>query len=272
VGKSTLANALVGEKIAITSAKPETTRRQIRGIVHRENCQVVLVDTPGLHRPRTPLGERLDQMVHEALADVDVAMVCLPADQSFGPGDRFLLEALPAGLKRIAVVTKIDKINRSALAGKLVGVDELADWEAVVPVSARDGSGVAELTKVLTGTMPPGPPWYQPEVTTDEPVTQRVAELIREAALDGTRQELPHSLAVVVEEAEPPDIYASLYVERDSQKGIVIGAGGKRLKQTVAVAKAQIEQLLGTKVKLTIHVKVAKDWQRDPKALDRLGF
>ncbi|MDR1189195.1 MAG: GTPase Era [Bifidobacteriaceae bacterium] len=279
VGKSTLTNALVGEKVAITSNRPETTRRQIRGIVHRDGYQVVLVDTPGLHRPRTLLGERLNDMVRESLADVDLVVVCLPADQAIGPGDRFLLNALPSRLAKAAAVTKTDRVQRPALMEKLAEVDALADWRAVVPVAAGgrhtgsdNGPGVEELRAVLGAALPMGPPWYPPTETTDEPTEVRIAELVREAVLEQVRDELPHSVAVLVDEFELPKIHISLYVERDSQKGIVIGRRGARLKAVGSAARPQIEALVGRKVFLEIHVKVAKEWQRDPKALGRLGF
>lgn len=272
VGKSTLVNALVGEKVAITSARPETTRHQIRGIFEGPGWQVVLVDTPGLHRPRTPLGERLNALVRGALADVDAVLVGLPADQAIGPGDRFLLGALPAHLPRVAVLTKIDLVKRPQVAAKLVEVDALAEWAALVPVSARRGDGIGQLGQVLGGLMPAGPRWYPDGQATDEPVERRVAELVREAALAKAREELPHSIAAQVEEFAPPRIRVSLYVERDSQKGIVIGAKGARLKEIGMAARRQIEALLGRHVRLEIHVKVAKGWQRDPKALNRLGF
>ncbi|MDR1392483.1 MAG: GTPase Era [Bifidobacteriaceae bacterium] len=272
VGKSTLANALVGQKVAITSAKPETTRRQIRGIVNRENYQVVLVDTPGLHRPRTLLGERLNDLVRDALADVDAALVCLPADQAVGPGDKFLLGCLPDGLPRVAAVTKIDRVKRPAVAEKLTQLDELADWSALVPVSAKAADGIGRLETVLADLMPPGPRWYQDGEVTDEPLAMRIAELVREAALQDVRQELPHSVAVVVDELELPRIRVSLFVERDSQKGIIIGVKGARLRRIGVAARSQIETLVGRKIFLEIHVKVAKEWQRDPKALAKLGF
>ncbi|MDR1823816.1 MAG: GTPase Era [Bifidobacteriaceae bacterium] len=275
VGKSTLTNALVGQKVAITSPKPETTRHSIRGIVERDGFQVVLVDTPGLHRPRTLLGQRLNDLVHEALADVDAVAVCLPADQAIGPGDRFLANALPDGVARVAVVTKADAVSRAGLVEKLVAVDGEAEWSAVVPVSAIGGpgaTGVEELAQVLGGLMPPGPRWYPEGEATDEPLEVRIAELIREAALADVRDELPHSVAVLVDEMDGPRIRASVYVERDSQKGIIIGKGGQHLKAIGSRARPQIEALVGGKVFLELHVKVAREWQRDPKALGRLGF
>jgi GTP-binding protein Era len=287
VGKSTLVNALVGEKVAITSPTPETTRRQIRGIYEAAGCQVVLVDTPGLHRPRTLLGERLNGLVKDALSGVDAVLVCLPANQAVGPGDRFLLAALPPGLPKVAAVTKIDLVKRAQIAAKLVELDGLADWTALVPVSAKGAldrpaadrpgagggpDGIVQLGLVLGGLMPTGPRWYPSGQATDEPTERRVAELVREAALAEAREELPHSIAAQVDEFDLPRIHVSLYVERDSQKGIVIGARGARLKQIGTVARRGIEALVGRKVHLELHVKVAKEWQRDPRALNRLGF
>ncbi|MDR3106747.1 MAG: GTPase Era [Bifidobacteriaceae bacterium] len=274
-GKSTLTNALVGEKVAITSSKPETTRRQIKGIIDRDDYQVVLVDTPGLHRPRTLLGERLNDLIREALTDVDLVVVCLPADQPIGPGDRFLLSLLPRSLAKAAAVTKTDKVRREALVAKLVEIDQLAEWRAIVPVSARagpTGPGVDELRAVLGAAMEPGPRWYPPGEKSDQPLEVRIAELVREATLEQVRDELPHSVAVIVDEIALPKIHISLYVERDSQKGIVIGRRGAGLKDIGSRARAPIEALTGSKVYLEIQVKVAKEWQRDPKALRKLGF
>lgn len=284
-GKSTLINALVGEKIAITANQPETTRKVIRGIVSRELGQLVLVDTPGLHRPRTLLGQRLNDLVSEALSDVDAVALCLPADEKIGPGDRFLLEKV-SGMKApiFAVVTKSDKISREVLAKKLFEVGQLADFAQIVPVSAAQHQQIDLLTELLLGQMPFSPPLYPQSATTDESEESRMAELIREAALDGVRAELPHSIAVVIEDVEerirkrgdhrPPivDVRATIYVERDSQKGIVIGKGGARMKTVGARARAGIEELIGRKVFLDMRVKVAKDWQKDPKFLARLGF
>ncbi|MCB2175538.1 MAG: GTPase Era [Actinomycetales bacterium] len=285
-GKSTLTNALVGEKVAITSGRPQTTRHVIRGIVHREDAQVVLVDTPGLHRPRTLLGQRLNDLVMATLGEVDAVVFCLPADQKVGPGDRFIAEAL-AGLGAatpvIAVVTKADLASRARLAEHLTAVAGLGDWAEIVPVSAVDGFQVDTLVDVLVRHLPEGPALYPAGELTDEPESVMVAELVREAALEGVRDELPHSLAVVVEEiveregrddGQPPllDVRVNLFVERESQKGIVIGRGGARLREVGTTARREIEALLGSRVHLDLHVKVAKDWQRDPKQLGRLGF
>lgn len=280
-GKSTLTNALVGTKVAITSSRPQTTRHTVRGIVHRPDAQLVLVDTPGLHRPRTLLGRRLNELVVDTLAEVDVIGFCLPADQRVGPGDRFIADQLAGirGTPVVAVVTKSDTVDRARLAEHLVAVSGLGDWADVVPVSAVDGYQVDVLADVLVSHLPEGPPLYPAGELTDEPEAVMVAELIREAALEGVRDELPHSLAVVVEEMTPRegredllDVHAWLYVERDSQKGIVIGRGGARLREVGTRSRHQIEALLGTRVHLDLRVKVAKDWQRDPKQLGRLGF
>ncbi|MBK8469187.1 MAG: GTPase Era [Actinomycetales bacterium] len=287
-GKSTLTNALVGHKVAITSSKPQTTRHTIRGISTAPDSQLVLVDTPGLHRPRTLLGQRLNDRVREALLDVDVVGFCLPADQRVGPGDQFIAAELTE-LRRVkrkpvvAIATKSDLVSRDRLLQHLVAIDELGEWDAIIPCSGTRGDQVQEVRSVLVGLLPPSPPLYPEQVLTDEPNNVMIAELVREAALEGVRDELPHSLAVVVEEIvrreqEQPgagpmlDVRVSVYVERDSQKAIIIGRGGSRLREVGSTARGAIEELLGSRVFLDLHVKVAKDWQRDPKALGRLGF
>jgi GTPase len=279
VGKSTLMNALVGQKVAITSPKPQTTRRAIRGIVTRPDGQLVVVDTPGMHRPRTLLGERLNDVVAATLADVDVVGFCVPAGEPIGPGDRFLharlAEEAPRA-KRIAIVTKVDSVPRDRVGEQLLAVDALGDWASVIPVSAKDGIQLDVLVAEALALMPEGPALYPDEAVTDESLEQRVAELIREAALEGAREELPHSLAVTVDDIDAEDgltrIYANVWVERDSQRIIMIGRAGARLKDVGTAARAQIEPLVGGKVFLSLHVKVAKEWQRDPKQLGRLGF
>ena len=285
-GKSTLTNALVGTKVAITSSRPQTTRHTIRGIVHRENFQIILVDTPGLHRPRTLLGQRLNDLVKDTYSEVDVIGLCLPADEKIGPGDRWICEQIRTvapNTTLIAIVTKIDKVPKDRLAAQLMAVSELVGPDTeIVPVSATTGEQLDVLTDVLAGQLPPGPAFYADGELTDEPEEVLMAELIREAALEGVRDELPHSLAVVIEEVSPRagrddlnplvDVRANLYVERDSQKGIVIGKGGARLREVGTAARTQIEKLLGTKVYLDLRVKIAKNWQRDPKQLGRLGF
>jgi GTP-binding protein Era len=288
-GKSTLTNALVGQKIVITSDKPQTTRTVVRGIVHRRDAQLILVDTPGLHRPRTLLGERLNDLVRTTWAEVDVVAVCFPANERIGPGDRFIVSEL-AKVRRtpkVAVATKTDLASPERIGEHLLDIAELGrgtgtDWQEIVPVSAVSGDQVGLLADLLVGLMPEGPPLYPEGDLTDAPEEILAAELIREAALEGVRDELPHSIAVVVEEmglrADRPvdkpllDISATLYVERSSQKGIVIGHRGVRLRQVGTHARQQIEALLGTPVFLDLHVKIAKDWQRDPKQLRKLGF
>ena len=289
-GKSTLTNALVGQKIAIASDKPQTTRHVVRGIISRPDGQLILIDTPGLHRPRTLLGERLNDVVRETWSEVDVVGVCLPADQRIGPGDTYLLEQLAALHRRptlVAIATKTDAVAGERLREHLLSIQAVEEklgisWAHIFPVSARTGDQVGALADMLLGMMPPGPMYYPADEFTDEPEEQLVAELIREAVLAGVRDELPHSIAVVVDEmtmradrpADRPllDIYASMIVERDSQKGIVIGHKGERLRDVGIAARRQISHLLGVPVHLDLKVKVMKDWQRDPKYLNRLGF
>jgi GTPase len=286
-GKSTLTNALVGSKVAITSSRPQTTRHTIRGIVHRENFQIILVDTPGLHRPRTLLGQRLNDLVRDTYAQVDAIGLCIPADEATGPGDRWIVDqirSITPTTTLVVVVTKIDKVAKVKLAAQLAAVGELigiADGRQaeVVPVSAVTGEQIDVLIDVLAAALPPGPAFYPDGELTDEPEEVLMAEFIREAALEGVRDELPHSLAVVIDEVSPRegrddliDVHAVLYVERSSQKGIVIGKGGARLREVGTAARSQIEKLLGTKIYLDLRVKVAKNWQRDPKQLGRLGF
>jgi GTP-binding protein Era len=276
-GKSTLTNAIIGQKIAITSSKPQTTRHVIRGVLHRDDAQLVLVDTPGLHRPRTLLGERLNDLVREAWSEVDVIGVCFPADEPVGAGDRFIsgeLRELKATI--FAVVTKVDLVGPQALAKHLLAVSELYDFAEIVPVSAVSGHQVQNLVDVMIKYLPESPQLYPDDVLTDEPEQVLIAELIREAALEGVRDELPHSIAVLVEEMQVEGrltkIFADLYVERDSQKSIVIGTRGARLKEVGTKARAEIEQLIGGRVYLDLHVRVAKEWQRDPRQLRKLGF
>jgi len=295
-GKSTLTNALVGSKIAIASSKPQTTRHAIRGIVHREDAQLVLIDTPGLHRPRTLLGERLNDLVRATWTEVDVIGVCLPSDQKIGPGDTYLvgeIAKLPKKPVLVAVATKSDLVSPTRMAEHLMAIAALEEklgitWAHIVPVSAVHGTTgggddqLDELADALVSLLPEGPPLYPDGEITDEPEATLVAELIREVALEGVRDELPHSITVVVEEMnlregrphDRPllDVYASMIVERDSQKGIIIGHRGSRLRDLGIAARSQIETLLGTPVHLDLRVKVLKEWQRDAKHLNRLGF
>jgi GTP-binding protein Era len=276
-GKSTLTNAIIGQKIAITSSKPQTTRHVIRGVLHRPDAQLVLVDTPGLHRPRTLLGERLNDLVRATWSEVDVVGLCLPADQPVGRGDRFISGEI-ARLRAtvVAVVTKTDLVDRSRLAAQLAAVGELGEFAEVVPVSAVTGDQLATLVEVMISYLPVSPPLYPHHLLTEEPEQVLVAELVREAALEGVRDELPHSIAVVVEEMQRDRdltrVFADLYVERPSQKAIVIGHRGSRLRDVGTRARARLEELLGTRVYLDLHVRVAKNWQRDPRQLRKLGF
>jgi GTP-binding protein Era len=281
-GKSTLANAIVGSKIAITSSQPQTTRHVVRGVLHRPDSQLILVDTPGMHKPRTLLGQRLNDLVRQTWSEVDVIGLCIPADEDVGRGDRFIAEQV-SRLKAtvIAVVTKTDLVSKQRLAEQLLAVSGLGDFAEVVPVSAVTGEQVELLVDVMSRYLPESPQLYPDDMITDEPEQVMVAELIREAALEGVRDELPHSIAVVVEEMQrrPPEegspltrIFADVYVERSSQKAIVIGHRGSRLKEVGAAARKQIEELLGTRVYLDLHVRVAKEWQRDPRQLRKLGF
>ena len=304
VGKSTLMNALVGEKVAITSDKPQTTRRAVRGIVNRARGQLVVVDTPGMHRPRTLLGRRLNDVVRDTLADVDVVAFCVPADEEIGPGDRFIAAELD-GLRTnaVAVVTKSEIVSRRRVAEQLVALDAMRNWDAIVPVSAVDAIGLDALVDELIGLMPPSPPLYPHDIVTEQRLLDRIAELVREAALEGVHDELPHSIAVVVDEAhlervdgdgaaiETPFVDSmlggaaagedpgetlrctvSLYVERESQKAIVIGKGASRIRNVRLHAQREAKRIAGRTVRLDIQVKVAKDWQRDPRLLGRLGF
>lgn len=286
-GKSTLTNALVGTKVAITSDKPQTTRHTIRGIRTTDETQLILVDTPGLHRPRSLLGQRLNDLVRETLLSVDVIGFCLPSDQRVGPGDTYIAEDL-VELQRVrkvpvvAIATKSDKVSRDRLAEHLMAIDALGDWAAIIPCSATGGEQVEQVGDLLASYLPSSPPLYPQDQLTDEPTTVMIAELVREAALEGVRDELPHSLAVQVEEIVPradrpehdplSDVRVNVYVERPSQKAIIIGRGGSRLREVGTIARQGIQELLGHKIYLDLHVKVAKDWQRDPKQLDRLGF
>lgn len=282
VGKSTLMNALVGEKIAITSPKPQTTRRAVRGIVHRDAGQLIIVDTPGMHRPRTLLGERLNDLVASTLSDVDVIGFCIPAGEAIGPGDKFIAEQLNDAprAKKIALVTKAETVSKAELGDQLLAVSLIRDdWDAIIPVSAVDGIHLETLVTEMLALMPVSEPLYPADMITEESFEQRAAELVREAALDGVRDELPHSIAVTIEdiveredEQNTREVYANLIVERESQKGIVIGHSGTRLKSVRERAQREIQAISEGRIILSLRVKVAKEWQRDPKQLGRLGF
>ncbi|MGL5406357.1 MAG: GTPase Era [Propionibacteriaceae bacterium] len=289
-GKSTLTNAIIGQKIAIASSKPQTTRHAVRGILSRPGSQLVLIDTPGLHRPRTLLGERLNDVVRDTWTEVDVVGVCFPSDQRIGPGDTYLVQQIADLPKRptlVALATKTDLISKERLAQHLLAINELQEelgirWETIIPVSAVTDDQVDIVVAEITKLLPVGPPLYPDETITDEPDDIRISELIREAALEDVRDELPHSIAVMVDEmrlredrpADKPlmDIFATIVVERSSQKGIIIGHKGGRLKEIGASAREEIKQIVGMPVYLSLHVKVLKEWQRDAKQLNKLGF
>lgn len=282
-GKSTLTNALVGEKIAITANQPETTRHPVRGIVHREDAQVIVVDTPGLHRPRTLLGERLNEVVRETYSDMDVIAVTVPADEKIGPGDRWIVDAVrrfAPSTPLLGIVTKVDKASRDAVAAQLLALHELLGGNAeVVPVSAVTGEQRDVLLDVVVSMLPEGPKFYPDDHRTDDDTSTRIAEIIREAALEGLKNELPHSVAVEVDEIVPDEqrpgvrnVHAVMYVERPGQKQILMGKDGRRMGRIVYRARPQIMELLGGNIYLDIRLKVLKNWQQDPKQLGRLGF
>lgn len=282
-GKSTLTNALVGEKIAITADQPETTRHVVNGVVHREDAQVIVVDTPGLHKPRKLIGERLNDMVQEAYTDVDLIALAIPADEKIGPGDRWILEQVRTQAPKtrlMGIVTKTDKVSRDQVAGQLMALHDLLGPEAeLVPVSAKSAENIDTLIDVIVGQLPEGPKYYPAGHITDDDQNTRMAELIREAALGGLRDELPHSVAVQIDEVLPNedrddvlDIHAVIYVERPSQKTILMGRDGRRMRTTVQKARKELIDLLGQNVYLDLRIKVLKDWQSDPKSLGRLGF
>lgn len=278
VGKSTLVNALVGQKIAIVSDKPQTTRRDIHAIWTTEDAQVVFTDTPGFHKPKTLLGARLNDLVGDAVEGVDVVVHVVDAAAGIGRGDAYVYEqkVSPTGAPAICVVNKIDRLHHRAQIPQLAAAAEMGDYVEIVPVSAELGTGVGLVRDLIVERIPEGPALYPEETVTDQTLEARLGEMIREKALAVTRQEVPHSIAVVIEEMEREGdltrIHATLVVERDSQKGIVIGKGGQTLKTIGSKAREDMEPLLGTKVFLDLRVKVLKEWQKDPKALQRLGF
>jgi GTP-binding protein Era len=278
VGKSTLVNALVGAKVAIVSDKPQTTRRGIRGILTTPSAQVVFVDTPGFHKPRTALGARLNEIVAESTDGVDAIVQVVDAASGVGRGDAFVYaqRLAPHAVPKLCAVNKLDAVRRRGEVPQLQAAAELGDFDEVVPISARTGEGIGLLRDLVVRRLPEGPPLYPPDEVTDVPLEDRVSELVREQALAVTREEVPHSVAVVVEDLEREGdltrVHAMLVVERDSQKGIVIGHGGQTLKTIGSRAREEIEALLGTRVYLDLRVKVVKEWQRDTKALRRLGF
>jgi len=280
VGKSSLVNALVGEKVAIVSDKPQTTRFATRGILSGEGFQIAFTDTPGFHKPRTLLGERLNARVDDAAGDVDVVLMVIDAASGVGRGDGHVAvrHVGPHGGPKICAVNKVDLARHERLVPQLAAAAALAEFDHVVPVSAKTGRGVSELREVLVASLPEGEPLYPPGQATDQPVELRIAEIVREKALAVTRDEVPHSVAVVLDEVDRDDqrgvtrIGCVVYVERDSQKGILVGKGGRTLKEIGSRAREELEPLLGSKVFLDLRVKVQREWQRDPSALTRLGL
>lgn len=278
VGKSTLLNALLNRKVAITSAKPQTTRNAIRGVLSGDGWQMVFIDTPGLHKPKTALGERLNDVVRRTLKEVDAIVFMVDAAQTVGTGDRYVAEEiLKLETPAIAVVNKMDAVKRSQLVAQLSAMESLGEWREIIPVSALQGRKVEELRDLLTALLPEGPQYYPDDVFTDQPREFLVGEIVREKALELTRQEVPHSIAVLIEEIvdredDVTEIHAIIYVERDSQKGIVIGKSGAMLKEIGTRARKELEWILGSKVFLRLQVKVAREWQRNPQALQQLGY
>jgi GTP-binding protein Era len=286
VGKSTLINALVGSKIAITSHHPNTTRLAIRGIVHRPDYQAVLVDTPGVHKPKTLLGHRLNQVVDQSMDSVDIVLMCIPADETSGAGDVFIAQEIAkhSKAKKFAVITKTDLISKEKLAARLLGIMDLAKgftWDEIIPVSAAIHDQVDLLNELIGKNLPQGPAYYPEGTNSDQAIEALICELIREAALQDVRQELPHSIVVTIDEfgereekGSRPfyDVHATVHVERDSQRAILLGHQGSRLKEIGIRARADIERTLGAKIFLGLHIKVSKEWQKDPKLLERLGF
>ncbi len=276
VGKSTLTNAIVGSKVAITSSKPQTTRRAIRGIRTEQSGQLIVVDTPGFHKPKTLLGKRLNSVVEETLTEVDVICFCTPANEAIGPGDQMIVDEISKfkRTKKIAIVTKQELASKEQVARHLLQVSQLTEWDEIIPVSAVTGEQIERLIELLISQLPEGPALYPADAVDEQSVEDITCELIREAALEKLREELPHSLAVTVDEIseDGKKIFASLWVERDSQKGILIGKAGQQLKAIGSEARREIEERLGEKIFLSLQVKVASNWQQDPKKLGKLGF
>jgi GTPase len=277
VGKSTLVNALVGRKVAIVSDTPQTTRRRLHAVLTTHEAQAVFTDTPGFHRPRTELGARLNDVVGDALEGVDAILHVVDAAAGVGRGDAFVYErrVRPHGCPKVCVVNKVDLVGRNVVP-QLAEAARIGEYDEIVPVAARTGSGIERLRELVIGLLPEGPALYPAETLSDQPLEDRLAEIVREKALHVTRQEVPHSITVTIDEIDAGEaltsIHASLIVERESQKGIVIGRGGQTLRTIGARAREEIEPILETKVFLDLHVKVVKEWQRDPKALERLGY
>ena len=278
-GKSTLINALVGKKIAITSHHPNTTRHATRGIVNGSNFQAVLVDTPGVHKPRTLLGNRLNEVVVENLAEVDLIIMTLPANENFGTGDKHILDLIQGSkAKKIVALTKIDTVSKERIPERLLEISHHANWDEIVPVSALKSIQVDVLNEIFSKYLPDGPRLYPDDQLSDQSDEKLICEFIRESAIKGVREELPHSITVTLEELrkrqdkEFYDVHATIHVERDSQRAILLGHKGEVLKEIGTAARKEIETLLGSKCFLGLHIKVSKEWQRDPKLLERLGF
>jgi len=286
VGKSTLINALVGSKIAITSHHPNTTRSAIRGIVHGDNFQAVLVDTPGVHKPKTLLGHRLNAVVDQSMDSVDVVILCIRADETSGAGDVYIAQEIAKHprAKKFAVITKTDLLSKEKLALRLSGIMELAQgftWDEIIPVSAAIHDQIDLLNTLIGAALPAGPAYYPEGTTSDQAIEQLICEFIREAALQDVREELPHSIVVTIDEfgereekGSRPfyDVHATIHVERDTQRAILLGHQGTRLKEIGIRARADIERALVAKIFLGLHIKVSKEWQRDARMLDKLGF
>ena len=282
-GKSTLVNALVGTKIVITSHHPNTTRNPIRGIINRDTFQMIVVDTPGMHKPKTALGTRLNSMVNENIDATDAVVLCLPANEDIGAGDEYIAKQIKGRQEVFLVVTKVDTVSKSELAAKLVSVTEFAkkvgqEKAEIIPISAKNLEQTDLLLDLLAKKLPLSPALYPTDINTDQIQELMFADLIREAAIEELYEELPHSVMVTIEEMGERDngkifdISATLHVERDSQKGIIIGPQGIKLKSIGSIARKSIENIVGLQVFLQIHVKVSKEWQKDPKLLSKLGF
>jgi GTP-binding protein Era len=279
VGKSTLLNALVGEKVAITTPVPQTTRHVIRAVLNRDDAQVVFTDTPGVHKPKTLLGRRLNDLARDTLASVDCIVLLVDGAAGIGRGDEFMAGLLTdLATPVVAAVNKVDLFSNAKQLPQLARLAELGEWDEIVPISAATGANVDLLADLIVARLPEGPALFPADQVTDQPPAQRVAELIREKAITAMREEVPHSIAVAVDEMAPGRtegvtvVTAYLYVERDSQKGIVIGHGGQVLRDIGAQARPELEELLGTAVYLDLRVKLFKEWQRDPRKLERLGY
>jgi GTP-binding protein Era len=273
VGKSTLVNSLAGGKVAIVSDKPQTTRRRISAIVNGGDYQLVLVDLPGFQKPRDRLTERMQRTVDSALEDVDAFLLVLAADERLGGGDRFVAERVFSRNEPVVIaLNKVDRLRPADIAARIEESAELGDFHSLHPVSAKIGDGVEALKRDLVGLLPEGPRYFEEGTLTDLPLEEQIAELVREQALAATREELPHAISVEVEELGEDRVRALVYVETESQKGIVVGKGGRVVKEIGTKARPQIERLVGRKIFLELQVKVRPHWRRDERVLERLGI